>query len=121
MKLKKYLDEKKDNHSYGWNIKTTKISKNPIYRDKEINIYYLDDLKNAGVDGFLREDNAGRSSVCLNDSREDELMFAAWNANLDIRKLSEYLAEETLELALKDAKENEWGFEDSKNIWDMEE
>jgi hypothetical protein len=61
-----------------------------------------------GNHGFLRDDSAGFSSVCIDDSRDDQLRLAAWNADFDIKILN--LDEEVLVLALEDARENQWGF-----------
>ena len=57
--------------------------------------------------GFLRDDTAGFSSVCLDHSRDDQLRLASWNADFDIRILP--LTAGQLRLALEDTAANQWG------------
>ena len=83
---------------------TEEITKEPIFEDESIRIWYFEDNDS---DGFIRDDSVGLSFVFRNLSRDDQLKLAAWNCDLDIRKLN--LRADDLELALKDAQENEWG------------
>jgi hypothetical protein len=94
-----------------------KVARYPILSDKSITVWhwYCDE---SGFDGFIRDDNTGISIIVTNMSRDDQLRLAAWNADFDIRKLSEYLDDDDLNLALQDAAKNEWGFESNNNNWD---
>jgi hypothetical protein len=97
---------------------TEKVSKTPIYEHPVESLTIWHWTSADGLEGFIRDDSAGISTLCLNNSRDDHLTLAAWNADFDIRVLADYLDDDDLKLALEDAKKNLWGFNDDVNLWD---
>lgn len=92
------------------------VEDSPLYRDA------TDDLtvwawRTDSATGFIRDDAAGMQAIS-DTNREGQIALASWNADFDIRLLAEYLTDNDLEIAIEDAKDNQWGFLGNKNIWD---
>jgi hypothetical protein len=59
---------------------------------------------------IIRDDSAGLRGICLFSSRDDQLTFAAWNVDFDITALTDWIDDETMTLAIEDAKAHHWEF-----------
>jgi len=67
--------------------------------------------KDADDNGYIvRDDSAGIQCISLFDNRDDQLTFAAWNADVDISVFKNWVDADEMKLAIRDAQENEWGF-----------
>lgn len=58
---------------------------------------------------IIREDTTGFHGIGLFDTRDDQLTFAAWNADFDIKFLADWVSANDIKVALKDAKKYSWG------------
>jgi len=84
-----------------------KVTISPAYSDDQIDIYFW---KDESYYGWLRDDNAGYSVACPNSSYDDQETIAAWNSDIDIRKIKKINSHDDLKTLLEIAKENHWDY-----------
>jgi len=63
----------------------------------------------SGNRAIVRADGSGFSAIGLFESQEDQLTFAAWNIDFDIRELSDWVTKEDMDAARDACEKNEWG------------
>lgn len=119
--MKKRVSEFLAELGYGDLADLDMFTGNEIVEDSPIYKNSTDDLTvwtwhTDGATGFIRDDASGMRAIA-DTTRDGQLALAAWNCDFDIRLLAEYIDDDDLETALENAKENEWGFRDGKNIW----